>query len=51
MTKEWFAEQGSKGGKKTKALYGSKHFRKINPRTRKVDKFSKPKKALAKQVV
>lgn len=34
-TKEWFAEQGSLGGKRTKELYGLNHFAKI--RRKKVD--------------
>lgn len=34
-TKEWFAEKGRIGGKKTKELYGTKHFAKI--RRKKVD--------------
>lgn len=35
FTKEWFAEQGRIGGKKTKALYGLKHYANINPKNKK----------------
>lgn len=47
LSKEWFAEQGRKGGKiggaKVKALYGTQHFSKIAKK--RVDKLKNKKKA------
>lgn len=38
-TKEWFAELGRQGGKKTKELYGLKHYSKMGKK--KVDNLKK----------
>lgn len=46
-TREWFVEQGRKGGQKTKDLYGRKHFKEIP--SLKVDKSKKLEKSPIKQ--
>lgn len=38
FTREWFVEEGKKGGYKTKELYGLKHYSKIRKKKEPVDK-------------
>lgn len=37
-TREYFVKQGRKGGQKTKKLYGIKHYMRISPRKKKIEK-------------
>jgi hypothetical protein len=41
-TREWFVQQGKKGGLKTKKLYGLNHYSKINPKRKKKQAVDKP---------